>query len=447
MARDINRRDYVRALGVAGAVGLAGCAGGGGGGTDTETDTATPTEGSDGDMDTETATSTEMSGGMSRDSPIRYGVLLPLTGDLGSVGQPMRDAAILPVSQLEGADIGGLSVENQVEDTQTSPSAGISAANSLINAGIPGVCGPASSGVNIQVSQQVFIPSEVVGCSPSSTSPAVTDLDDNDYIWRTVPSDALQGQVMAQVASERLSMSTASTMYVNNDYGSALSEAFVTGFEERGGSVQTQVAFEQQQPSYTSRLQQALANDPDLLVVIGYPASGIQLFTDYYSDFGGADQILVTDGLQDPNMQQQVGNPMENVTGTAPQPSGPSVEAFNQLYQDEYDRVPGIFNAHSYDAAAVLILANAMAGENNGTAVRDAMAQVANPGGAEITVDNLAEGIRMAASGEDVQYQGASSAIDFDENGDLRAATYSVWAFAPDTESGIETLDTVQFEA
>jgi ABC-type branched-subunit amino acid transport system substrate-binding protein len=446
MARDINRRDFVRLTGVAGAVGIAGCTGGGGG--NTETATSTPTEGDSGEsMDTETATSTEMSGGMSRDSPIQYGVLLPLTGDLGSVGQPMRDAAILPVSQLEGADLGGLSVENQVEDTQTSPSAGISAANSLINAGIPGVCGPASSGVNIQVSQQVFIPSEVVGCSPSSTSPAVTGLQDDDYIWRTVPSDALQGQVMAQVANDRLGVSSAATMYVNNDYGSALSEAFVSGFEERGGSVQTQVAFEQQQPSYTSRLQQALSGDPDLLVVIGYPASGIQLFTDYYSDFGGADEILVTDGLQDPEMQQQIGNPMENVTGTAPQPSGPAVEAFNSLYENEYDRTPGIFNAHSYDAAAVLILANAMAGENSGSAVRDAMAQIANPGGTEVTVENLAEGIRMAASGEDIQYSGASSAINFDENGDLRAATYSIWAFAPDMEGGIETLDTVEFSA
>jgi hypothetical protein len=53
----------------------------------------------------------------------------------------------------------------------------------------------------------------------------------------------------------------------------------------------------------------------------------------------------------------------------------------------------------------------------------------------------------MAASGEDIQYSGASSAINFDENGDLRAATYSIWAFAPDMEGGIETLDTVEFSA
>lgn len=445
MAPDIDRRDFVRALTAAGVAGVAGCTTSTGG---TDTPTSTPTEasgdgGGGGSDDTETATPTES---MARSSPIRYGVLLPLTGDLGSVGKPMRDAAVLPATQLADADLGGLSVEETVQDTQTSPSAGISAANSLVNAGVPGICGPASSGVNIQVSRQVFIPNEVVGCSPSSTAPTVTNLEDNDFVFRTVPSDALQGQVMAQVATEELGTSTAATMYVNNDYGSLLSEAFVSGFEEQGGSVQKQVSFEKQQPSYTSKLQEALSDDPDLLVVIGYPASGTQLFKDYYADFEGGEEVLVTDGLQDAGMQSQIGNPMENVTGTAPQPSGPSVESFNSLYQEEYDRQPSIFNAHSYDAAAVLVLANAMAGENSGSAVRDAMRQVANPGGMEVTAANLAEGVTAAAAGEDVSYAGASSAVDFDENGDMKAVTYAVWAFAPDTDSGIEVVNTVDFE-
>jgi ABC-type branched-subunit amino acid transport system substrate-binding protein len=359
----------------------------------------------------------------------------------------MRDAAVLPAKQLSEADLGGLSVEHQVEDTQTSPSAGISAANSLVNAGIPGVCGPASSGVNIQVSQQVFIPNGVVGCSPSSTAPTVTDLEDDDFIFRTAPSDALQGQVMAQVAAEELDASTAVTMYVNNDYGQLLSEAFVSGFEERDGTVPKQVSFEKQQPSYTSKLEQALSDSPDLLVLIGYPASGTQLFKDYYSDYDTGEDVLVTDGLKDSQMQKQVGNPMENVVGTAPSSSGPAADAFASAYSDEYGREPGIFNSQSYDAAAVLVLANAMAGENDGAAVRDAMREVANPEGTQVTIENLAEGVRMAAAGEAVNYAGASSNVNFDDNGDMRAVTYSVWEFAPDTETGFETINTIEFEA
>ena len=431
-------------LGGAGVVGLAGCTGGDGGSDGGSGDGGSDGGSGDGESDGGSGDGGSGDGG-GAERTIQYGVLLPLTGDLGSVGTPMRDAAVLPTTLLEGEDLGGISVENQVEDTQTDPSSGISAANALINAGIPGVCGPASSGVNIQVANQVFIPNQIVGCSPSSTAPTVTNLEDDDFIFRTAPSDALQGQVMAQVANENLGVSSAATLYVNNDYGQLLSQAFTDAFESADGTVQTQTSFEKAQSSYTSKLQSALSDSPDLLVIIGYPESGTQMFLDYYADFEGEEQIMVTDGLKDSKMQQQIGNPMENVIGTAPLPSGPASEAFASAFEEEYGEAPGIFTAHSFDASAVLVLANARAGENSGPAVRDAMREVANPGGTEVSVENMAEGVRMAAAGEEIQYVGASSSVDFDDNGDMSAVSYEVWEFAPDTESGFETVNTVEF--
>ncbi len=64
---------------------------------------------------------------------------------------------------------------------------------------------------------------------------------------------------------------------------------------------------------------------PDMLVVIGYPESGIQLFRDYYSMAGGDRDVLVPDGLRDGEMPGQVGNDMANVVGTAPAAGGPAV--------------------------------------------------------------------------------------------------------------------------
>jgi len=421
MARKVQRRDVLKTAGVAGAAGLAGC-------ISSLTGDGTGTE--------------DGGGGGSR--TINYGVLLPLTGDLGSVGKPMRDAAVLPGKQLDGADLGGLSVESQVEDTATSPQTGIQAANSLVNNGVPGICGPASSGVNIQVAKQVFIPNQVVGCSPSSTSPAVTDLDDDGYIFRTAPSDALQGQVLGQIASDRVNASTAATLYVNNDYGQLLSQEFTKAFENNGGEVLQEVAFQKQQSSYTSKIQSALDGDPDALIVIGYPASGIQLFKDYYDDYSADRDILLTDGLRDPKIAKQVGADLSNIRGSAPQPSGPAADSFASQFQDEYDTEPGIFNAHSYDASASLILANAAGGENSGTAIRDNMQAIANPDGEEITASNLAKGVRMAKNGEAIMYEGASSSVDYDDNGDMKAVTYAVWKF---TEDGTETVDTIPFEA
>ncbi|WP_435358242.1 ABC transporter substrate-binding protein [Haloarchaeobius sp. DFWS5] len=195
------------------------------------------------------------SGGMGRD--IKVGVLLPETGALASVGQLMIQAAKIPAIQVNDSDL-DLTVDQQVEDTQTNPSAGVNAANSLVNAGYPAVCGSASSGVNVPVSKQVLIPNEVVGCSPSSTALSVTNLEDNDFIFRTAPSDLLQGRVMAQVAAERLEGGTASTLYVNNDYGQQLSNQFSKVFKDQhDGEVWQQVAYNQGESSYTSVIEEA----------------------------------------------------------------------------------------------------------------------------------------------------------------------------------------------
>jgi ABC-type branched-chain amino acid transport systems, periplasmic component len=403
----ITRRRVLKGSAAAGLVGLAGCTGGGGGGGA---------------------------------RTVSHAVLMPETGDLASVGRPIRDAALLPFLQLEDAGT-DFSFDYQVGDTQTDPQAGISAAESLVNAGYPSVTGPASSGVNVQVSRQVFIPNEVVGISPSSTSPTVTTLDDNDFIFRTPPSDALQGQVIAQVGADELGAGSAAAMYVNNDYGQALTDEFSAGFS---GDVTAEVAFEKEQPSYTSRLEEALADDPDMMVIIGYPASGIQIFRDYYAEFDTGADIVVTDGLKDPNLPGEVGSDMSNVIGTAPTAAGPGADFFSDAFESEYGNEPGVFTSQAYDATAVAILANIAAGENSGVGVRDNLRAVANPGGTEYGPAELADAVAAVAAGDEVNYVGASSSVDFDDNGDMQSVTYEIFNFTAD---GVETQSTIDFGA
>ena len=206
------------------------------------------------------------------------------------------------------------------------------------------------------------------------------------------------------------------------------------GGDDDGGDADTQTSTE------TSS-----ADGPDGLIVIGYPESGIQLFRDYYGAADGNEEILVSDGLRDPAMPGQVGNDMENVTGTAPAAGGPSQEAFNSLFEEEYDASPGVFTAQSYDSVAIQLLANAAAGENDGTAIRDQMRNVANPDGMEVTPDNLVAGIEAAANGENINYQGASSVTNFNEAGDPASAAYNIWEFNADDEA-IENADKQSFE-
>ena len=369
---------------------------------------------------------------------LKQGVLMPLSGGLGNLGAPIRDGATLPFKILDGNT--EFTIESQTEDTQTDPNAGQTAASSLVDAGYPAVTGAAASEVTIQAAENVFIPNNVVGCSPSATSPAITDLNDNNLIWRTPPTDALQGEVLAQVASENIGASTAATLYVNNSYGQLISETFASAYS---GTVQNQVAFPKAASSYSSQLNQALSDNPGVVIVIGYPQSGVTLFRDFYSLYPGETPFLVTDGLRDSALPSDVGNAMSNVQGTAPLAAGPGTEFFSKEYENAYGVEPGVFTSQAFDATAVCLLANAAAGENNGSAIAGQMQAVANPGGEEVTPSTLADGLAMAAEGTEVQYKGASSAIDFDENGDLKSATYELFGFQEG--GGIETIEEIDF--
>lgn len=416
-----SRRSVLKSLGVAGTVGLAGCSGGGDDGGDGG-GTAAPGTTTDGTART-----------------LRQGYLLPLTGDLGSLGTAMRDAGIMAAEQVNNADI-SLDVNTQVEDTQTTVPDAIDGANALVNSDYPMMVGAATS--NIEIGNRVFVPNEMLACSPSNTLPTLSTFEDDDLFFRTTPGDQYQGFAMAQAAAERLDgIETAATTYINDDYGQLLSQWFTDHFEQGfGGTVQEQVVHDPVQSSYSSKLQTTLQGDPDLFVMITYPQTGIQMFRDYYADFDTGRPIMLTDGTKSPTIPDEVGQSIDNAIGTFPAAAGPAYDGFTSMYEEQYGNSAVAFTAQTYDASAITLLANAAAGENDGPTIAESMRSVANPGGTEITIDNLAEGVEMAANGEEVQYSGAAAPIDFDDNGDLTTGSYELWEFV-DTEAGIERLD------
>ena len=410
MTHIINRRTMLKGMGAVGLTTLAGCAG--------------------------------LPGGAPQGRDIKLGLLMGVTGGLAALGPPIVQGAELAAKHVNDA-ANGFSVSSQFEDTGTDPTQGVSGAEALVNAGYPMICGALSSSVTIAAAEGVCIPNGVVMCSAASTSPAITTMADNDLVFRTPPTDALQSLVLADVIKDTLGDSTASTLFLNNDYGSLLSDGFVAAFEANGGTIQEQVSFEKQQPSYVAQLQKALAGNPDALLIIGYPESGVQILRDFYADHDSSVDILVTDGLYDQELPGKVGNDLANVTGTSPMPAGPGKDFFDTEFEAAFGAAPSVsYCGYAYDAAAVLILANAAAGSNDGVAIAAQMRKMANPGGEVITPQTLAEGVVMAAAGKDIDYKGASSEVDFDENGDLGAASYEYFKWG---SGGIETISTIDY--
>ncbi len=360
----------------------------------------------------------------------KIGALLPITGDLQAYGTASLNGVKLAVDEInnQGGVLGG-KLAVVVGDSQTKPQAGISAAQRLVSIdNVFGIVGAMSSGVTIPTAQSVTDSAGVALISPASTSPKITGLNDNDYLFRTVPSDAFQGVALAQVVSEN-GLSNVATMYINNDYGQGLSDAFTAAFEKRGGSVSAAVAYDPGNASYRGEIARAAAHGAQALALIGYPENGITILKQAIEG-GYFRKFIFTDGMKSPKVISGVGAAyLDGSIGTAAEAlsTTPAATLFRNAYNQKYGELPPQpYIDTAYDAVYVLAMALEKAGSNNPTAVRNELRFVANPPGTQILPTQWSKAKQAIDSGQDVNYTGASGPINFDSHGDV-SGTFAYW--------------------
>ena len=380
--------------------------------------------------------------------PLRIAVLFPFTGDLSDFGQPFLQAAELAVNQInEAGGVNGQPIELVQGDSATSPQQAVEEARRLIDLeGVSAIVGPAGSGETLPVAESVTGPAGVLEITMSATSPALTIANDNDFLFRTVISDAAQGVVMADVAREQ-GFESACVLYVNNAYGQGLNEAFADRFTAEGGTITAQVPHEQEQASYASEIASCTEGDPDVLIGAAYPESG-RVFLRELVESGNAPSLIFSDGLQSPDMFAELGwEVFEGSYGTAAgAPETDAAATFQQAWEEAYGEIPAVpYLREINDAIYLIALAAEQAGSTDSTAIRDALRDVANEPGT--TVGPGPEGWQAAVAsieaGEDINYEGAAGSVDLDENGDVSKGTIIVWQVQGEA---IETTDSREID-
>ena len=380
--------------------------------------------------------------------PLRIAVLFPFSGDLSDFGDPFLQAAELAVDQINAAGgVNGQPIELVQGDSATSPQQAVEEARRLIELeGVSAIIGPAGSGETLPVAESVTGPAGVLEVTMSATSPALTIANDNDFLFRTVISDAAQGVVMADVAREQ-GYESACVLYVNNAYGQGLSEAFAERFTAEGGTVTAQVPHEQEQASYASELAQCTEGDPDVLVGAAYPESG-RVFLRELVESGDVPSLIFSDGLQSPDMFAELGwEAFEGSYGTAAgAPETDAAAMFEQAWEEAYGEIPAVpYLREINDAVFLIALAAEQADSTDSTAIRDALREVANEPGTAVGPGQ--EGWQTAVAsidaGEDINYEGAAGPVDLDENGDVSRGTIIVWQVQGEA---IETTDSREID-
>lgn len=343
---------------------------------------------------------------------IKIGVLLGFTGPLETITPHMAAGAELAMAEVSasGLFLGGTTVAAVRADSGCVDAAlaQASAERLITSDGVVALMGADCSGVTRAVLENVAMANGIPMVSPSATSPGFSSFDSGGLFYRTAPSDARQGQILAEIVHGRGITSVAVT-HTNNDYGAGLANAFTESFTALGGSVTVTIPHEEAKGDYSAEVGSLQAAGGDALMVLGYVDGGSNVIRTAF-ETGAFDQFFVGDGVFTQEMPTLVGaEAAAAVVGTVPSAVGDAAANWEAAGTAGNVNWSSSFAGESYDAAALILLAAQAAGEATPAGIAANIIAVANGPGEEIHAGNLARGLEVLAAGGTIDYVGATN--------------------------------------
>ena len=339
---------------------------------------------------------------------VKVGIILGFTGPIETLTPAMRDSARLAFKEASdsGALLDGESVKVLIGDsTCVDSDAAVAAAEILVKDGAAAIMGADCSGVTGAIATNVAVPNGIAMVSPSATSPGLTTIADNGLFFRTAPSDAKGGQVLANIALDR-GLSSVAVTYTNNDYGKGLADVFEAAFTSGGGTVTAVASHEDGKADYSSEVGVLGSAGGDALVVIGYLDQGGKGMIEAALDSGSFDLFVLSDGMIGQSIADAIGSDLNGSFGSLPGTVSEGSSKFASISGDIDPTAP--YAGESYDAAALIVLAMQAGGSADRTAIVSNIKKVANAPGDVILPGELAKGLEILAAGGDIDYQGAT---------------------------------------
>jgi branched-chain amino acid transport system substrate-binding protein len=365
-----------------------------------------------------------VAGAAGASAEVKIGFLGGFTGPIESLTPPIFEAAQLAATHVneQGGLLDGEQIAMPSADTGCIDSTmAVNGADRLVNSeSVVAIVGALCSGATIGAANNVAVPASVVMISPASTSPALTELEDNDLVFRTPPSDAYQGVVLAQILRDE-GIDTIAITYVNNDYGKGLADAVDAAFADAGGTVAINEAHEDGKADYRPEIGSLAASGAETLVVLAYVDGSGQTIIRQAVEGGDFQSFAGGDGMVGDALIEAVGaGALDGMILTRPgSPDNPGSETFAQLATDAGLDPNATFAAQSYDAAFVLALAIEKAGSADREGISAMLREVANEPGEVILPGEWEKAKQLIADGQDINYEGATGSLEFDDNGDV----------------------------
>jgi len=353
---------------------------------------------------------------------VKLGFLGGFTGPIESLTPPIFNGAKLAVDEInaQGGILGGkLTIESA--DGACDSTAAANAADKLINTSqVTAIVGGLCTGETIGGFNGSGKPGNVVFVSPASSAPALTTLDDNDLVFRTTPSDALQGVKMASLLISK-DIKKVVVTYVNNDYGKGLNDSFTAAFKADGGTVDADVAHEDSKADYRAELGQLSGTGDQNLVILAYANSSGHTILQQAVESGDFKVYVGGDGMVGDALTKGIDPASVKglIATRAGAATGAGTDAFNKLATEAKVDPTGTYVPQSYDATFLLALAIEKNGNNKRDGVSKALRAIASGSGEVILPGEWTKAVGLIKAGKDINYEGAGGSMDFDAHGDV----------------------------
>ncbi len=353
---------------------------------------------------------------------VDIGLLVGFTGDMGPWSPALNDAAILAVEEINAAGgILGQEVNMWSEDNESTVQGGIRGARKLVSVNnVSAIVGPESDPI---VALLDFAKDNEVPIV--STSAGTQALDraggTGNFIYRTNASDSFLGIVTAKLMLDALGQNEVAVLVENLEGTMSAAETFISSYERFGGTITKRIVLSRGQSTYLSELRDLSSANPDLVLLATGQVTGVSVLKQAFQRGYEWDWWVTTD-LQNPDFVNSVG--VEVAAGVMSQVSSQPDEAltwqrFSERYESRYGEKPqaGFYQAETYDAVVIVALAMVAANDTSGAAVDSHLVDVANPPG--VKVSSFEEGVQALRDGQEIDYEGASGSVDFNEHGNV----------------------------
>jgi branched-chain amino acid transport system substrate-binding protein len=338
--------------------------------------------------------------------PLSLGYILPETGGLAFLGPPMIAATLMAVEEINAAGgVLGRPITILSADEAGDTAIAASEGSRLLAAGVKAIVGAAGTGMTMAIIDQVTS-AGVVQCSPSNTGPGLTTYPDKGFYFRTAPSDALQGPVLAEQILED-GYTSISIVARADDYGRGLLVSTVEAFEAAGGDVLLQETYDPEAATFDSVVESMLASGADAHVIIAF-AEGVGIVQGLLAAGVDTSTLYGADGIASNTFNTRVDpsnpNVLDGMTFTAPsKDSTPEFQARLRAFQPDLEDL--LFAAQAYDCVHLFALAAQAAGSTDSAAIRDNMIAVTS---GDVECRDFTECAAALAAGSTISYQSAA---------------------------------------